>query len=85
VPEGVYLTRELRVLSLADNALAEFPADLCRRLGHVTSLDLSRNQLRALPPQFRRLDSLLVLSLAHNPLQDWTLYSVFALPHVWAL
>ena len=85
VPEGVYLTKELRTLSLADNGLSEFPPDLCRRLGHLVNLDLSHNQITALPPQFRRLDSLVVLNLAHNPLENWTLYSVFALPNLGTL
>ena len=85
MPEGVYLTKELRTLSLADNGLSEFPPDLCRRLGHLVNLDLSHNQITALPPQFRRLDSLVVLNLAHNPLENWTLYSVFALPNLGTL
>ena len=82
MPEGVYLTKDLRTLSLADNGLTEFPADLCRRLQHLVHLDLSRNKLAALPPQFRRLDGLVVLNLAYNPLENWTLYSVFALANV---
>ena len=78
----MYLARDLRTLSLADNGLREFPADLCRKLTNLVSLDLSRNEITALPPQFRRLDHLVVLNLSHNPLENWTLLSVFELRSV---
>ena len=61
----------LTELRLSGNRLEEFPDPLCRgRLGETLKiLDLSRNQLKALPHRFSQMRSLVHLKLDCNQLQ----------------
>ena len=50
------------------NALTELPVELPLRLPHLSSLDLSHNQLRALPESFGLLFHLSEIHMQHNRL-----------------
>lgn len=59
----------LATLAADENAIAELPEGLTSldRLRHV---DLSNNDVRVVPPEVARMDGLVTLSLAGNPLRD---------------
>ena len=82
LPEGWSEARELQVLSLASNQLKTLPSALFTRCIDLKRVDLSGNSLTLLPPQLRRLENLVSLNLADNPLVPNTLRCLLQLTHL---
>ncbi|MEM0961115.1 MAG: DUF1963 domain-containing protein [Bacteroidota bacterium] len=68
VPAGVWSLPNLKHLSFPSNRLTEIPDTV--DLPALTSLDLARNQLRALPASLARLPALTRLAIKENPFES---------------
>jgi internalin A len=66
------LRTDMHSLGLSSLSLPQFPIDLCASLPQLTSLNLSHNLLRQLPPEIEQLmnQQLAVLDLSFNALES---------------
>ncbi|KAA0203638.1 hypothetical protein HAZT_HAZT011142 [Hyalella azteca] len=65
--------------------MPNIPSELSLHVPHLRHLDLSHNQLTALPPTFQLLLHLRTLYLSHNRFKQFPGVAVFKLPHLHTL
>ena len=60
---------DLRILDLSKNDFSEFPIQVCNIVS-LRNLFLGKNELKVIPDQIGKLQSLIVLDLWYNPIDD---------------